>query len=277
MENQAAPDITDPDIPNVARMYDYYLGGKDNFAADRAAAEQIMKLFPGTRDSARENRAFLSRAVRHLVDSGVRQIVDLGSGLPTQGNTHEIAHAVAPGTRVVYVDYDPVVCTHGRALLTGGDNVSIVQADVRAPEMLLAELRKHVDFDRPVAFLLLAVLHFIPDEHTGDEHTGGAGAYEIVRRLHEASAPGSHLVVSHATDTRPDTTPEALEIYNQATAALSLRTHAEITRLFDGYQLAEPGLVFPKDWRPDGPPPLDDPNPSVGYAGVGRKPGPAAA
>ncbi|MER5418893.1 SAM-dependent methyltransferase [Streptosporangium roseum] len=267
MDSQAAPDGVDPNVPNVARMYDYYLDGKDNFAADRAAAEQILKLFPETRDSARENRAFLSRAVRHLVEAGVRQIVDLGSGLPTQGNTHEIAHGIAPDTRVIYVDYDPVVCAHGRALLADGDNITIVQADARDPETLLAQLRDHVDFDRPVAFLMLAILHFIPDENPD-----GAGAYEIVQRLCEASAPGSHLVLSHAIDAKPDTTPEALEVYNHATAALSLRTHAEIARFFDGYELVEPGLVFPKDWRPDDQPLIGTEKTSIGYSGVGRKP-----
>ncbi|SFK00648.1 S-adenosyl methyltransferase [Streptosporangium canum] len=267
MDSQAAPDGVDPNVPNVARMYDYYLDGKDNFAADRAAAEQILKLFPETRDSARENRAFLSRAVRHLVESGVRQIVDLGSGLPTQGNTHEVAHGVAPDTRVIYVDYDPVVCAHGRALLADGENITIVQADARDPEKLLVALREHVDFDRPVAFLMLAILHFIPDESSD-----GAGAYEIVQRLCEASTPGSYLVLSHAIDAKPDTTPEALEIYNRATAALSLRTHAEITRFFDGYELVEPGLVFPKDWRPDDQPLIGAESTSIGYSGVGRKP-----
>ncbi|MER5323259.1 SAM-dependent methyltransferase [Streptosporangium roseum] len=267
MDSQAAPDGVDPNVPNVARMYDYYLDGKDNFAADRAAAEQILKLFPETRDSARENRAFLSRAVRHLVEAGVRQIVDLGSGLPTQGNTHEIAHGIAPDTRVIYVDYDPVVCAHGRALLADGDNITIVQADARDPETLLTQLRDHVDFDRPVAFLMLAILHFIPDENPD-----GAGAYEIVQRLCEASAPGSHLVLSHAIDAKPDTTPEALEVYNHATAALSLRTHAEIARFFDGYELVEPGLVFPKDWRPVDQPLIGAESTSIGYSGVGRKP-----
>ncbi|MET8387153.1 SAM-dependent methyltransferase [Streptosporangium canum] len=267
MDSQAAPDGVDPNVPNVARMYDYYLDGKDNFAADRAAAEQILKLFPETRDSARENRAFLSRAVRHLVESGVRQIVDLGSGLPTQGNTHEVAHGIAPDTRVIYVDYDPVVCAHGRALLADGENITIVQADARDPEKLLVALHEHVDFDRPVAFLMLAILHFIPDENSD-----GAGAYEIVQRLYEASAPGSYLVLSHAIDAKPDTTPEALEIYNRATAALSLRTHAEITRFFDGYELVEPGLVFPKDWRPDDQPLIGAETTSIGYSGVGRKP-----
>ncbi|MFB9678078.1 SAM-dependent methyltransferase [Streptosporangium vulgare] len=266
MDDQASPAGVDPNVPNVARMYDYYLDGKDNFASDRAAAEQILKLFPDTRDSARENRAFLARAVRHLVESGVRQIVDLGSGLPTRGNTHEIAHEIAPGTSVVYVDYDPVVCAHSRAILGKGDNVTVVQADVRDPETLLAGLREHVDFDQPVAFLLLAILHFVPDENPD-----GAGAYQIIERLREVSAPGSYLVLSHAIDASPDSTPEALEIYKRATEALSLRTHDEIARFFDGYELAEPGLAFPKDWRAVEPPLFTDRNTSIGYVGVGRK------
>ncbi|WP_440068536.1 SAM-dependent methyltransferase [Streptosporangium sp. OZ121] len=266
MDDQASPAGVDPSVPNVARMYDYYLDGKDNFAADRAAAEQILKLFPDTRDSARENRAFLARAVRHLVESGVRQIVDLGSGLPTRGNTHEIAHESAPDTSVVYVDYDPVVCAHSRAILGKGDNVTVVQADVRAPETLLAELREHVDFDRPVAFLLLAILHFVPEENPD-----GAGAYQIVERLREASAPGSYLVLSHAIDPSADSTPEALEVYKRATEALNLRTREEIARFFDGYELAEPGLAFPQDWRPVDPPLIGERNTSIGYVGVGRK------
>ncbi|GIH73763.1 SAM-dependent methyltransferase [Planobispora longispora] len=255
----------DPSVPNVARMYDYYLGGKDNFAADRAAAEQILTYFPETRPSAQENRAFLARAVRALVQAGVRQIVDLGSGLPTRGNVHEIAHRIAPDTRVAYVDYDTVVCAHGRALL-GGDNVKMIQGDIREIDALLTSpgLRKLIDFDQPVAFLMLAVLHFVSDED---------GAYDIVRTLRAVSAPGSHLVISHAIDARPDTTPEALEIYKQATAALSLRTSEEIGRFFEGYELLEPGLVFPRDWRPD---PEQTAAPErhrpIGYAGVARRP-----
>ncbi|WP_240506337.1 SAM-dependent methyltransferase [Thermoactinospora rubra] len=256
--SQLIPEGVDPSIPNVARMYDYYLGGKDNFEADRAAADQVLKLFPETRSAALENREFLRRAVRYLVEAGVDQIVDLGSGLPTQGNTHEIA----PQARVVYVDYDAVVCAHARALLAGS-NVAVLQADVRQPDRLLEDLRELVDLRRPVAFLMLAILHFIPDEPEE-----GAGAYEIVARLREAGVAGSHLVVSHAIDARPDTTPEALEIYRHATASLSLRTKEEIARFFDGYTLVEPGLVYPKDWRPDTPPERES---SVGYAGVGVK------
>ncbi|WP_431900096.1 SAM-dependent methyltransferase [Nonomuraea sp. bgisy101] len=255
MDGQPAPEGVDPSVPNVARMYDYYLDGKNNFAADRAAAEQILQLFPETRRSAKENRAFLGRAVRHLVSQGVDQIVDLGSGLPTQGNTHESA----PGARVVYVDYDPVVCAHGRALLADGTNVDILHGDVREPGKLLVELGELIDFRRPVAFLMLAVLHFLPDTE----------AYPVVGALREASVPGSHLVISHAIDAKPDTTPEALQIYERATASLRLRTEEEIRRFFDGYELVEPGLVFPKDWRPEQPPLVGDSASSIGYAGVG--------
>ncbi|MEZ0073091.1 SAM-dependent methyltransferase [Planotetraspora sp. GP83] len=257
-----APEGVDPTTPNVARMYDYYLGGKDNFAADREAAQRILKVFPDTRLSAVENRAFLARAVDFLVKEGVRQIVDIGSGLPTQGNVHEIAHRAAPGTHVVYVDYDPVVVTHARAILGRGENVSVLQADFREPDVLLPALEGLVDLDRPVAFLLFAILHFIPDE---------AKPYEIVGRLRDASAPGSYLAVSHARDARPDLTPGALEVYNRATASLALRTHAEIERFFDGYELLEPGLVYPEDWRPDAGRPRFPQTASVGYGGVGRK------
>ncbi|NUO99838.1 MAG: SAM-dependent methyltransferase [Nonomuraea sp.] len=253
----SAPEGVDPNVPNVARMYDYYLDGKDNFAADRAAADQILKVFPNTKEAARSNRAFLRRAVRHVVDSGVRQIVDLGAGLPTQGNTHEIA----PEARVVYVDYDSVVCVHGRALLARKENVDFLQADVRETDALIGKLGALVDFDQPVAFLMLAILHFIPDDQ----------AYDIVAKLRAASAPGSHLVISHAIDARPDTTPQALEVYNQATAALNLRTDTGIARFFDGYELAEPGLVFPHEWRPTEPAALTNAA-DIGYVGVGRKP-----
>ncbi|MFI6318475.1 SAM-dependent methyltransferase [Nonomuraea sp. NPDC050556] len=257
MNSQRAPEGVDPNVPNVARMYDYYLDGKDNFAADRAAAERILKLFPDTRDSAKENRAFLRRAVRYLSATGIRQIVDLGSGLPTQGNTHENA----PEAQVVYVDYDPVVAAHGRALLASS-NVHVIQADIRDTDALLKQLDGLIDLAEPVAFLLLGVLYFLPD----------AEAYPVVERLREVSAPGSHLAISHAVDTTPDRTPEALAIYRQATASLTLRTEAEIARFFDGYDLVEPGLVYPKAWRPDAELLIGEPETSIGYAGVGRKP-----
>ncbi|MEW9556043.1 SAM-dependent methyltransferase [Nonomuraea sp. NPDC050783] len=252
----SAPEGVDPNVPNVARMYDYYLDGKDNFAADRAAAEQILKNFPHTKEGARANRAFLRRAVRHVVDQDVRQIVDLGAGLPTRGNTHEIA----PEARVVYVDYDPVVCVHGRALLARRENVDFLQADVREADVLLDKLADLVDLDRPVAFLALAVLHFIPDDL----------AYGLVKKLREASAPGSYLVISHAVDPTPQVTPQALEVYRKATAALNLRDRDGVLRFFDGYELVEPGLTYPAGWRPDDP--LAPGNGiDFGYVGVGRK------
>ncbi|GAB2921486.1 SAM-dependent methyltransferase [Nonomuraea fastidiosa] len=251
-----APEGVDPSVPNVARMYDYFLDGKDNFAADRAAAEEILKKFPHTKEGARANRDFLRRAVRYLVDAGIEQIVDLGAGLPTQGNTHEIA----PQARVVYVDYDSVVCVHGRALLARKENVDFLQADVREPDVLLGKLRGLIDFDKPVAFLMLALLHFIEDEH----------AYDLVAKLRAASVPGSYLVISHAVDPTPDITPQALEIYKKSTAQLNLRTREDIERFFEGYELAEPGLTFPARWRPDEEKPLGD-NITFGYVGVARK------
>ncbi|MBO3751378.1 SAM-dependent methyltransferase [Streptosporangiaceae bacterium NEAU-GS5] len=264
-EHYPAPEGVDPTTPNVARMYDYFLGGKDNFAADREAADRMIAAFPHTRVEAQEGRAFLGRAVRFLVESGIRQIVDIGSGLPTQGNVHEIAHRTAPETRVVYVDYDPIVCVHARALMAKSDRVSVVQADVRDPKALLSAVDAHIDFDRPVAFLLFAVLHFVGDQ---------AKPYEVVATLRDASAPGSYLAVSHAFETRSPLNPEALKIYRQATAALSLRSREEILGFFDGYELLQPGLVVPREWRPDADEPLFDANPalpSIGLGGVGRK------
>jgi O-methyltransferase involved in polyketide biosynthesis len=264
-----APDGVDPTVANVARMYDYYLDGKDNFTADRAAADRILELFPGARPAARANRAFMRRAVRHLADSGVQQIVDLGAGLPTQGNTHELA----PEARVVYVDYDPVVCAHGQALLARTADVRFVHADIRDTGPLLDTLGETIDFKRPVAFLLTAVLHFIPDDP----------AYELVADLRDAGPPGSHLVISHAVDAEPDSTPQVLEIYANATASLSLRTREEIARFFDGYELVAPGLAFPQDWRPESAMSAasgvsatsasdEEAVTRIGYAGVGRKP-----
>ncbi|GAA0409935.1 hypothetical protein Acor_35910 [Acrocarpospora corrugata] len=260
--SQPPPPGVDPNTPNVARMYDYYLGGKDNFAADRAAAEQMTSLFPDVRAAALENRAFLARTVRCLVEAGIRQIVDIGSGLPTQGNVHEIAHRVAPDCKVVYVDYDPVVVVHGQALLSRGENVEVVQGDFRRTDELLAAVRQEIDFDRPVAFLLFAVLHFV---HEADK------PYDIVAQLRDASAPGSYLAISHATDALPKVSAEALEIYKKATAALALRSHDQILPFFDGYELLDPGLVAARDWRPDEDAWLPDTHASVGFGGVGRK------
>ncbi|WP_433479543.1 SAM-dependent methyltransferase [Spirillospora sp. CA-142024] len=260
-------DAVDPHTPNVPRMYDYLLGGKDNYAADREAADEVIRHAPDTPFLARENRAFLRRAVRFLAESGIRQFIDIGSGLPTQGNVHEIAHQVAPESHVVYVDREPVVLAHGRALLAGTPEVTVIQGDARRPGDILddAELNRLIDFDRPVAVLMLAVLHFIGD---GDDPPG------IVARFRDAMAPGSHLVVSHVTgDFDADSRVQnAGAVYEKATYQITLRSRADVTRLFDGFEFLEPGLTTLSMWRPDPgttiPPRADQ---QWCYAAVGRK------
>ncbi|NDU74783.1 SAM-dependent methyltransferase [Actinomadura sp. DSM 109109] len=264
---ERALDTVDPHTPNVPRMYDYLLGGKDNYAADREAVEEVVRHAPDTPFMARQNRAFLRRAVRFLAEAGIRQFIDIGSGLPTQGNVHEIAHGVAPDARVVYVDIEPVVLVHGRALLAGTPEVTVIQGDARRPDEILAhpEMKRLIDFDRPVAVLMLAVLHFIGD---GDDPPG------IVARLREAMAPGSYLTVSHVTgDFDADlSVGQASAVYERATYQITLRSRAEVTRLFDGFDLVDPGLTTLSMWRPDPgsavPPHADR---QWCYAGVGRK------
>ncbi|MEO3825511.1 SAM-dependent methyltransferase [Actinomadura sp. B10D3] len=263
-------DGIDVNTPNVPRMYDYLLGGKDNYAADREAVEEVVRHAPDTPFMARENRAFLRRAVRFLAESGIRQFIDIGSGLPTQGNVHEIAHQVAPDARVVYVDREPVVLAHGRALLAATPEVTVIQGDARRPGEILEdpELNALIDFDRPVAVLMLAVLHFIGDH---DDPPG------IVARLRDAVVPGSYLAVSHVTgDFDTDSrVRDAGAVYEKATYQITLRARADIARLFDGFELVDPGLTTLSMWRPD-------PRSTVPlradrqwcYAGVGRKVGP---
>jgi hypothetical protein len=260
-------DTVDLMTPNVARMYDYLLGGKDNFAADRKAVEEVVGHAPDTPFMARENRAFLRRAVRFLAESGVRQFVDIGSGLPTQGNVHEIAHHVAPDAHVVYVDVEPIVLSHGRALLANTPRVAVIQGDARRVEDILGdpELRGLIDFDRPVAVLMLAVLHFI-----GDHDDPPA----IVARLRDAMAAGGYLVVSHVTaDFDADyRVRDAGAVYEKATYQITLRSRAQVTRLFDGFEMVPPGLTTLSLWRPDAgamaPPGAER---QWCYAGVGRK------
>jgi S-adenosyl methyltransferase len=260
-------------VPNPARIYDYLLGGKDNFPADREVAEQLLAIAPVARDVVEDNRAFLGRAVRFLTsEGGIRQFIDLGSGLPTQGNVHEIAQADATDARVVYVDNDAMVVTHSRALLAG-DNTVAVQADLREPESVLAhpEVRQLIDFDQPVALLLMAILHFVPD----DEDPFG-----IVARFRDALPAGSYLAISHGTrdiPARPDMSREEMtemgtkveRLYQLTTGSLVTRTHAEVERFFDGLNLLDPGVVEIQRWRPDGRRPM---LPGGFYGGVGRKP-----
>ena len=259
-------------VPNPARIYDYLLGGKDNYPADREVADQVVAIAPVTLEVVRDNRAFLRRAVGFLArEAGIRQFIDLGSGLPTHGNVHEIAQSIAPDARVVYVDNDPMVVTHSRALLAG-DNTVAIQADLRDPDAILGdpEVRKLIDFERPIALLLLAILHFIPD----DQDPAG-----IVARFRDALPPGSYLAISHGTRDIPerhDMTPAQMadmgtkveRLYQLPTAAIVTRTGAQIARFFDGLDLVDPGLVEIQRWRPDDQSSL---LPGGFYGGVGRK------
>jgi hypothetical protein len=259
-------------VPNPARIYDYLLGGKDNYSTDREVAEQVVAIAPVARDVVQDNRAFLRRAVRFLTrEAGVRQFVDLGSGLPTQGNVHEIAQAIAPDARVVYVDNDAMVVTHSRALLAG-DNTLAVQADLREPDVILGhpDVRELIDFDQPIALLLVAILHFIPD----DQDPLG-----IVARFRDGLPTGSYLAISHGTrdlPVRPDMSADEMaemgarveQLYQLTTASLVTRTRAQVERFFDGFDLLDPGLVEIQLWRPG------DRNsmlPGGFYGGVGRK------
>jgi hypothetical protein len=238
------PDGVDTSIPNVARMYDYYLGGKDNFEADRAAAEEIMRLVPVARIEAITNRKFLQLAVRYLAaQQGISQFLDIGVGLPTQGAVHQVAHEVNPDARVAYVDYDPVVISHANALLTKPDRSVAVLGDLREPAALLRDpvIRAHLDFGRPIAVILLAILHFVSDE---DDPAG------IIATIRDAIAPGSYLVISHIVPNRvmdqevdKDVADRVYEIYDKASERLYTRTPAQVTRLLDGFEVIEPEVM----------------------------------
>lgn len=250
MEQGFALSQIDTTTPHPARIYDALLGGTDNYPADREAVSQILKAAPEARDSARANRAFLGRAVRFLAgEAGIRQIIDIGTGIPTAGNVHQVAAGVAPGTRVAYVDNDPIVHVHANALLADTGTTSIVLADLRDPGAILADPRVTalIDFTQPVALLLVAVVHFLTD------HEEPA---RIIAPFREALPAGSYLALSHATgDIRPAAAHSAAAVYDQATSAVTLRGRAQIAALFDGWDLVNPGLVQVPLWRPDGRPP----------------------
>ncbi|MCB5908822.1 SAM-dependent methyltransferase [Streptomyces pinistramenti] len=254
----------DTSRPHPARMYDFFLGGKDNYEIDRIAAHRIMETAPEVLVSVRENRAFMQRAVRFLVGNGIRQILDIGTGLPTSPNVHEVAHEISSDVRVAYVDNDPIVNVHANALMSGRGvgNTSIVMADLHDPQAIIdhPDVRKVIDFDQPVGLSLVAIAHFIADAQD---------PWGIVATLRDALPAGSYLMLSHtANDIYRDRT-DAEAVYNSSTAALKLRSHAEILRFFDGFDLLEPGLVQVPFWRPDGPLPGDARG--VGYyGGVGR-------
>ena len=261
------------DVPHSARMYDYYLGGKDNFAADREAAEQALAAFPHARTTARANRAFLRRAVRYLVtEAGIRQFLDIGTGIPTSPNLHEVAQGAAPECRVVYTDNDPIVLAHARALLTSTPEgrTAYLNADLREPAKILesAELRDTLDLTQPVALSLVAILHFFPDE---------TDPFGIVRTLLDALPSGSYLVLSHGTSdfSTPEVARRFLEVYRSRGIPMQARTRDEVARFFDGLDLVEPGIQTTHRWRPD----LADEDESsltdeevAAYAAIARKP-----
>jgi hypothetical protein len=253
--------------PHPARRYDYWLGGKDNFQADREAAEAIAAVFPHIRTAARENRAFMQRAVRFLAaEAGIRQFLDIGTGLPTADNVHDVAQGVAPESRIVYVDNDPLVLAHARALLTSSAEgaTAYIDADVRDPEKILGDpaVADTLDLSQPVALMLVAILHFIEDHED---------PWAIVRRLVAALPPGSYLVLSHATfdPLDPETIAAMDEVNARNKPKFCPRPLSEVTRLFDGLEVLEPGIVSVSDWRP-GPGPRPTPAEATGYGAVAR-------
>jgi SAM-dependent methyltransferase len=256
----------DVNRPSAARVYDYFLGGAHNFAVDRMLAQQIAAMTPNVGETMRSNRVFLRRAVRFLVTQGVRQFLDIGSGIPTAGNVHEIALDAAPDASVVYVDIDPVAVEHSRAILAGIDRTGVICADVRDVDRVLGEAGKLglIDFGRPVGVLLAGVLHFVPDS---DEPAATVAA------LRDAVVPQSYLLISHATaDGQPAEVVEAQRLSARTDTEIVLRTRRQIEAYFDGFTLVEPGLVFIPEWRPDPQDPVDEHPEQVGaYAGVGRK------
>ena len=254
----------DTSVAHIARVYDYWLGGKDNYAADREAAEQAIAANPGIRAGVRANRAFLARAVRYLAgECGIRQFLDIGTGIPTADNTHEVAQSVVPQSRVVYVDNDPIVLLHARALLASGPagTADYIDSDLRDTDRILAGAARTLDFGEPIAVMMLLVLHLIPDSDD---------PYGIVSRLKAAIPPGSYLVITHvASDIEVDAMAEMAQRLNQMVAQKgTMRDKAGIMRFFDGLTLVEPGLVQPQLWRPAGP--VSSANVAA-WSGVARK------
>lgn len=260
------PDDVQTDRPSAARIYDYYLGGSHNFAVDREFAERAMALWPQLPEIMRENRAFLGRAVRFLSGHGVTQFLDLGSGIPTVGNVHEVAQSENADARVVYIDSDPVAATLSRTLLGGAPNTGIVQADLRDVESVLAavETRRLLDLSAPVAVLMIAVLHFVPD---ADDPAG------IIDRYRAATARGSYLAVSHATrEGDPGQADPHVALYAQTGTPMTMRSRAEIAAILGEFAPVDPGIVYLPQWRPH---PrsrsVSDPQRFSGYAVVGRR------
>ncbi|HEY8481406.1 MAG TPA: SAM-dependent methyltransferase [Spirillospora sp.] len=265
MSNEPRPEI-DTSVPQSARIWDYWLGGKENFPVDREAGDAVLRVLPGIAKSAQQDRAFLGRAVRFLVAQGIRQFLDLGSGLPTVDNTHEVAQRIAPSSRIVYVDNDPLVLSHARALLhsTPEGACDYIEADIRDTDTVLAGAARTLDFSRPIGLMMLGVLNHILDD---DE------AEQIVARLVRALVPGSYLVISHTCDATTDELDgEAMrravrEVMDRGGTPIRARSPEQIERLFVGARLLEPGVVSCSRWRPDR---MSRPEPEVPhFSGVG--------
>jgi hypothetical protein len=256
--------------PHPARMYDYLLGGKNNFAVDRETAEQALRSWGTVRTAARENRAFLGRAVRYLVaEAGIRQFLDIGTGLPSANNVHEVAQGIAPSCRIVYVDNDPIVLAHARALLTSSPEgkTAYIEANVREPEKILqdAATQKILDFTKPVALMLVAILHFVPDEWEPQR---------VIKTLLDALPSGSYLVASHVSDEHdPDTLAGAGRAYEERGLVGQIRTADEFAELvFRGLEMVDPGICLVSEWRPQGTGPRPLASEVNTYGGVARKP-----
>lgn len=260
------PDDVEADRPSQARVYDYLLGGNHNLAVDRETARWVEKIMPDAADQARANRAFLQRAVRYLISVGVRQFLDIGSGIPTVGNVHEIAQQLDPEARIVYVDIEPIAVAHSRSILANNDRATAIQEDIRRPDSILThpEVQAMLDVQKPIGLLLLAVLHVVPNED---------GPYRIVHALQEGLATGSHLAVSHPTSETRIAWGPVLARAEQAGSPIVPRTRAEIERLFAGLDLVPPGLVRLPHWRPDDSATQDaDADWCNAYGGVAIKP-----
>jgi len=262
------PDETPLDRPNAARIYDYYLGGYHNFEVDRLTADRLAETDPDVRLASWANRAFLRRCFRFLVEQGIDQFLDIGSGIPTVGNVHEIAQAADPSARVVYVDIDPVAVAHSQAMLRDNPHAVAIRVDARQPDQILnhAEVRRLLDWSKRAAVLFVGVLHLLPEDDQ---------AYHAVVTLRDVLATGSYVVISHPS--YEDAPPTFLQHVNKLTAASAsryqYRTFAKIERFFDGLDLVEPGLVYTPLWRPESPHDLfvDEPQRAFCFAGVGLK------
>ncbi|MEU0938503.1 MULTISPECIES: SAM-dependent methyltransferase [unclassified Embleya] len=246
-EEESAGPVIDVAVPSVARVYDYLLGGKDNFASDREVGDRLYAIAPDTRRTAPIHREFLARGVRYLAGIGITQFVDLGSGLPTADNTHQVAHAVDPRCSVVYVDHDPIVLAHGRAILADHPRTAIVQADFRSPEDILSApgFELLIDLTRPVAWLMLSVVHHLGDEEHPDE---------LVDQYKSLMAPGSHLFLSHFLRRPGDERIDRLEaVMQESLGSGRFRTQDEIEHYFHGMEMVDPGVVSTALWRPSAP------------------------